>query len=69
MRYLAEALDYLGHRATPELRKHAAPLHWDHVSLIGDDVWNGGDDVWNGRTQSAARQLRPLRRRPSLLAA
>jgi len=61
-RYLAEALDSLGHRAPPELRKHVAPLGWEHISLTGDYVWND-------RAQPAAGQLRPLRRRPSLLAA
>ena len=60
-RYLAAALDSLGHRAPPELGKHVAPLGWEHISLTGDYVWND-------RAQPAG-QLRPLRRRPSLLAA
>lgn len=61
-RYLAEALDSLGHRAPPELRRHVAPLGWEHISLTGDYIWSD-------RGQPAAGQLRPLRRRHSLLAA
>jgi Tn3 transposase DDE domain len=61
-RYLTEALDSLDHRAPPELRKHVAPLGWEHISLTGDYVWND-------RALPVAGQLRPLRRRPSLLAA
>lgn len=61
-RYLSEALDSFGHRAPPELRKHVAPLGWEHISLTGDYIWND-------RALPVAGQLRPLRRRPSLLAA
>ncbi len=39
-----------------------APLGWDHVSLTGDYTWTSSD-------QPRAGQLRPLRSRPSLLAA
>lgn len=52
-RYLSEASDSLGDRAPPELRKHVAPLGWEHISLTGDYVWND-------RVLPIAGQLRPL---------
>ena len=64
-RYLGTALEALraeGHLAPDDLVRHVAPLGWDHVSLTGDYTWTSSD-------QPQAGQLRPLRSRPSLLAA
>jgi len=64
-RYLAAAFDSLGSRGQPlsrDIRKHIAPLGWEHISLTGDYIWSE-------RAQPAAGQLRALRRPPSLLAA
>jgi TnpA family transposase len=64
-RYLQAAFDTLrarGHAVTPDLIRHVAPLGWEHVSLTGDYVWAAA-------AQSIAGALRPLRERPSLLAA
>ncbi len=50
-------------RAVPtELVRHVAPLGWEHISLTGDYVWAAD-------SQPAPDALRPLRARPSLLAA
>jgi len=46
----------------PELVRHVAPLGWEHISLTGDYVWAADG-------QPAPGALRPLRDRPSLLAA
>lgn len=64
-RYLSAAFDALrarGVAAPPELVRHVAPLGWEHVGLTGDYVWAAD-------AQPAAGELRPLRDRPSLLAA
>lgn len=64
-RYLAAAfenLDQRGQSFTPEIKKHTAPLGWEHISLTGDYIWND-------QRQPAPGGLRPLRRPPSLLAA
>ena len=44
------------------MMKHIAPLGWEHLSLTGDYAWDTGDLLGPG-------ELRPLRTRPSLLAA
>jgi hypothetical protein len=50
-------------RAVPlELVRHIAPLGWEHISLTGDYVWAAD-------AQPAPVALRPVRARPSLLAA
>jgi hypothetical protein len=59
-RYLQLAADDLGVRA--ESMHHVAPLGWEHLSLTGDYAW-GADD------QPAPGELRPLRAKPSILAA
>ena len=64
-RYLQAAFDALRARGTvipPELVRHVAPLGWEHISLTGDYVWAA-------EAQPAAGAPRPLRDRPSLLAA
>lgn len=64
-RYLGTAFEAVraeGHDAPDDLVRHVAPLGWDHVSLTGDYTWTSSD-------QPRAGQLRPLRSRPSLLAA
>jgi TnpA family transposase len=64
-RYLAAAFDNFESHAqllTPEIKKHIAPLGWEHISLTGDYVWSD-------QQQPMAGQLRPLRRPTSLLAA
>jgi len=64
-RYLAAALDALrarGDAVPPELIRHVAPLGWEHVGLTGDYVWAAD-------AQPVPGTLRPLRDRPSLLAA
>ena len=64
-RYLQAAFDTLrtrGSAITPELVRHVAPLGWEHISLTGDYVWAA-------EAQPTAGALRPLRDRPSLLAA
>lgn len=62
-RYLHAAFDDLAKRGMPapeSLKRHVAPLAWDHIGLTGDYVW-----------QSEARptqgMLRPLPEKPSLL--
>jgi len=64
-RYLGAALDALrirGRAVPAELVRHVAPLGWEHISLTGDYVWAAD-------AQPAPGALRPLRARPSLLAA
>lgn len=64
-RYLQTAFDALRSRGVavpPELVHHVAPLGWEHISLTGDYVWAE-------EAQPAAGLLRPLRDKPSLLAA
>ncbi len=64
-RYLQAAFDALrarGRAVPPELVRHVAPLGWEHVGLTGDYVWAAD-------AQPAPGTLRPLRDRPSLLAA
>jgi TnpA family transposase len=64
-RYLQAAFDTLGQKASapsPALLRHVAPLGWEHISLTGDYIWT--ED-----TQPAPGLLRPLRPKPSLLAA
>ena len=43
-------------------RGHVAPLGWEHLSLTGDYAWDTTD-------APAPGELRPLRTKPSLLAA
>lgn len=59
-RYLARAAADLG--VEPDLMRHVAPLGWEHLSLTGDYAWDAED-------QPALGELRPLRSKPSLLAA
>lgn len=59
-RYLARAAADLG--VDPDLMRHVAPLGWEHLSLTGDYAWDAED-------QPAPGELRPLRSKPSLLAA
>ena len=64
-RYLQTAFDALRNRGAavpPELVRHVAPLGWEHIGLTGDYVWAE-------EAQPAAGLLRPLRDKPSLLAA
>ena len=64
-RYLQAAFDALaaqGAAVPPELMRHVAPLGWEHISLTGDYVWAAD-------AQPGPGLLRPLRERPSLLAA
>jgi TnpA family transposase len=64
-RYLQAAFDALrarGQAVTPDLVRHVAPLGWEHVGLTGDYVWAA-------EAQPISSALRPLRDRPSLLAA
>jgi hypothetical protein len=42
--------------------RHVAPLGWEHLPLTGDYAWDAED-------QPAPGKLRPLRSKPSLLAA
>jgi TnpA family transposase len=64
-RYLQAAFDALAARGaavSPDLMRHVAPLGWEHISLTGDYVWAAD-------AQPGPGLLRPLRKRPSLLAA
>jgi TnpA family transposase len=64
-RYLQAAFDALRHRGAavpPGLVRHVAPLGWEHIGLTGDYVWAG-------EGQPVPGLLRPLRDKPSLLAA
>ena len=58
--YLELAAADLG--VEPEMMRHVAPLGWEHLSLTGNYVWDAED-------QPAPGELRPLRTKPSLLAA
>ena len=46
----------------PDLMRPVAPLGWEPLSLTGDYAWDAED-------QPAPGELRPLRSKPSLLAA
>ena len=59
-RYLHQAAADLG--IGPEMMRHVAPLGWEHLSLTGDYAWNADE-------QPGPDELRPLRTKPSLLAA
>jgi TnpA family transposase len=59
-RYLELAAADLG--VEPEMMRHVAPLGWEHLSLTGDYAWDTAD-------APAPSELRPLRTKPSLLAA
>ena len=59
-RYLELAATDLG--VEPEMMRHVAPLGWEHLSLTGDYAWDTTD-------APAPDELRPLRAKPSLLAA
>ena len=59
-RYLQLAADNLG--VGSDMMKHGAPLGWEHLSFTGDYAWDTADLPGPG-------ELRPLRTRPSLLAA
>ena len=64
-RYLQVAFDKLGREVSAPslaLLRHVAPLGWEHISLTGDYIWT--DDA-----QPAPGLLRPLREKPSMLAA
>jgi len=64
-RYLQAASDTLGQEVSapsPTLLRHVAPLGWEHISLTGDYIWT--EDA-----PPALGLLRPLRKKPSLLAA
>jgi len=60
-----EALRLAGQKGSvpsPALLRHVAPLGWEHISLTGNYIWMQD-------ARPAPGQLRPLRERPSLLAA
>jgi Tn3 transposase DDE domain len=59
-RYLQLAADDLG--VSAESMQHVAPLGWEHLSLTGDYAWDADG-------QPAPGELRPLRAKPSILAA
>lgn len=64
-RYLEAAFDTIGKHGnapSPALRRHVAPLGWEHISLTGDYIWSQDAHPDQGL-------LRPLRTKPSLLAA
>jgi hypothetical protein len=64
-RYLPGAVDALRRRGTKVplgLLQHVAPLGWEHISLTGD--YTLAEEA-----QPAPGTLRPLRDKPSLLAA
>ena len=46
----------------PDTMRHVAPFGWEHLSLTGDYAWDAD-------TQPPPSELRPLRTKPSLLAA
>jgi hypothetical protein len=48
--------------AQPHLLLHLTPLAWKHIALTGDYIWGSDEPFADG-------QLRPLRARPSFLAA
>ena len=59
-RYLELAAADLG--VGSDTMRHVAPLGWEHLSLTGDYAWDAD-------AQTAPGELRPLRIKPSLLAA
>ena len=59
-RYLQLAAADLG--MSSEAMQHVAPLGWEHLSLTGDYAWDADG-------QLAPGELRPLRAKPSILAA
>lgn len=59
-RYLELAAADLG--VGSDTMRHVAPLGWEHLSLTGDYAWDAD-------AQTAPGELRPLRTKPSLLAA
>ncbi len=59
-RYLELAAADLG--VGSDTMRHVAPLGWEHLSLTGDYAWDAD-------AQPAPGELRPLRTKPSLLAA
>jgi hypothetical protein len=59
-RYLELAAADLG--MEPEMMRFVTPLGWEHLSLTGDYAWDTTDTTAPG-------ELRPLRTKPSLLAA
>jgi Tn3 transposase DDE domain len=59
-RYLELAAADLG--IGPDVMRHVAPLGWEHLSLTGDYAWDADNQPDPG-------ELRPLRTKPSLLAA
>ncbi|MBP6797727.1 MAG: Tn3 family transposase [Luteimonas sp.] len=59
-RYLERAAADLG--VGPDTMRHVAPLGWEHLSLTGDYAWDADNQPGPG-------ELRPLRTKPSLLAA
>jgi TnpA family transposase len=59
-RYLQLAAADLG--MSSESMQHVAPLGWEHLSLTGDYAWDADG-------QPAPGELRPLRAKPSILAA
>ena len=61
-RYLDDALAALereGRSINPDLIRHIAPLGWEHISLTGDYIWPA----------APITGPRPLRKKPSMLAA
>ena len=61
-RYLQDAFSTLrrgGRSAGDDLVRHVAPLGWEHISLTGDYIWPA----------ASVTELRPLRKKPSMLAA
>ncbi|NPD70306.1 Tn3 family transposase, partial [Acetobacteraceae bacterium] len=61
-RYPNEAFTRLGATVPQELKRHIAPLGWEHISLTGDYIWPG-------EAEPERSGLKPLRRPQSLLAA
>lgn len=59
-RYLGLAAADLG--VGPDTMRHVAPLGWEHLSFTGDYAWDADN-------QPAPGELRPLRTKPSILAA
>jgi Tn3 transposase DDE domain len=66
LREPADALAARGAAVPPELVRRVAPLGWEHIGLTGDYVWAAD---WAADAQPGPGPLRPLRERPSPLAA